>query len=208
MVLLVPFSASALVPAGELAGICASHSPVCRGFTLGAAERYWLLNNTHKKCNTQKDMKDADALMDAVDGEGNIYSKADAKSPAAYTVLSTLLDSKLKQCTLGLKFSTLLEKCRAKLSEENMACEAYLMGALDMTQTLQSIKQTKDKKESVAVFCAKGASKDNFSVEEIKLALTNYAANHPKKMDGPAAQEVVNALLNQYPCTPNNTDKK
>lgn len=207
---LIPASASAFTSAGELKPICTAGSPVCRAYALGGAERYWLLHSKHEGCE-EKDIPALDAVMEAVDGEKGLFASAkDPEMPAAYLLLQHLIASKSDMCSLGMKFSELLEKCDSKEDKDQFLCHAYIGGVLDMALAFFEVKAKKDKKlEGKMLFCDNMKPKMEMTDDEVMKALQEWRKARPDRpTQAPAAQEIINALVIKFPCSKDNIQKE
>ncbi len=208
---LLPIAASAFTNAGELKPICTAGSPICRAYALGGSERYWLLHSKHEGCE-EKDIKTLDAVMDAVDGPKGLFAAAkDPETPASYILLQHLIATKSEMCSLGMRFSELLEKCDAKAEPDQNLCHAYIAGTLDMALAFFEVKAKKEKAlEGKTLFCgADMKPKLQMTDAEVMTAIQEWRKARPDRpTKAPAAQEIINALVIKFPCAKNNIQKE
>ena len=201
--LMLPLAAQAGVASEKLAAACKEKNPGCLAYTLGGADRYWLVESGHTSCDVAADKKTLDTLKGAAQGKASLYAGKDTQ-PAVVTLLNYLGDNKLQSCALSMNFADLTTKCVSKKAADQTGCHAYIAGVVDVAMTMDRLRQQQVDKAAVvkSPFCENGAPKTQLTDPEIMKAISDYGQSKAaaNASNVPAAQAVMEALLLKYSC--------
>ena len=200
-VFLLPLSANAGVMTDKMAQACKASAAGCQAYTLGGADRYWLVSGKHESCDVANDKKTQDAVKKAISGTGSIYN-AKPVQPAVSALLTHLNKNKLQSCALTSNFTDLTALCVAKDEAHQTNCHAYIAGVVDMAVEMDKQNQQTKKGTYKTPFCDNGKPKIQMSDAEIMQAITEFGQSSVANAEGnvPAAQVVMQALLTKYSC--------
>jgi hypothetical protein len=208
---LLPLSAQATIMTDKLAAVCASDNPACQIYTLGGAERVWLVSGDSKKCDAAADKKAVEGLMTAAKGKTGFY-QTEKPEPGAVALLEYINKNKVKSCSLATRYSDIVKRCASPAAGDQNACHAYVAGVMDMALIMDQVHQAREAKgKNVPLkppFCQAGQPKMNMTDDEVMKSLGDWGKKHADDSAKiPAAAGIIEAMLDTYPC-PKTTDKK
>ncbi|MFM9890617.1 MAG: Rap1a/Tai family immunity protein [Rickettsiales bacterium] len=211
MTLVVPITANATITSDKMTSACAADNVGCEYYTLGGAERFWLVTSPHEKCDAAADKKVIDQVTAAAKAKPSLYV-TEKPAPAAVPLLQYLNKNKLQSCSLATRYSDMVGKCASTDATDQTVCHAYVAGVVDMALAMDEIHQLNVAKgEKVAFkspFCEKGAEKKKMTDDEVMKTLGDWSkANAKDTASTPAAAGIIDALLEKYNCKPTATEK-
>lgn len=206
----LPITASATITSDKMVSACSGENPGCEFYTLGAAERFWLVTSPHDKCDAAADKKVLDQVTAAAKAKPSLYV-TEKPEPAAVPLLQYLNKNKLQSCSLATRYSDMVGKCASADATDQTVCHAYVAGVIDMALAMDEIHQLNVAKgEKVAFkspFCEKGAEKKKMTDDEVMKTLGEWSKTHAKETANvPAAAGIIDALLDKYNCKPKAAD--
>lgn len=204
MLSVLPLTANATITSDKMTSACAGDNPGCEYYTLGGAERFWLVSGSHEKCDAAADKKVIDQVTAAAKAKPSFYA-TEKPQPAAVPLLQYLNKNKLQSCSLATRYSDMVGKCASAEATDQTICHAYVAGVIDMALAMDEIHQLNVAKgEKVAFkspFCEKGAEKKQMTDDEVMKTLGEWSKTNAKITAAtPAAEGIIAALLEKYSC--------
>lgn len=197
--LAVPVAVHAEVSSDTLVQACKAKDASCLGYTLGGADRYWLVTNKQEACNVEADKKNVEDLKKAVQEKTSFYSGK--KQPAAELLLKHLSAGKTS-CALTMNFADLTNVCTAKEEAAQTTCHTYIAGVMDMAVLMDKQLRQKSGKPAKTPFCEGGKPKNQMSDPEIMQAIAEFGKTTTDANIGkvPASAVVMKAVMQKYSC--------
>ena len=175
LTLAFPMLSQAAITTDKMAAACKAKNPGCLAYTMGGADRYWLVEGKHESCDVASDKKTIEQVKKAAQSSTGFYATKE-KQAAVVPLLNYLASNKLQSCALTMNFADLTAQCISKIQAQQVSCHAYIAGVMDVATAMDRLHQKEVEKAPVvkSPFCENGKRKEQINDAEVMKAISDF----------------------------------